>query len=222
MLNKKKITREKICPPPPAPSPVPRPAPPPPHTKIKIETTGHIYMPRALGTTQVSVRLTPVPDSFNSSTSTMGVASQNPTLPYAKHFHSFVASPFFWRCLTASAPSFPHAAINLHPRPLTVSTYTSASNAVCFQSPTMTHAQMSLCTQSVHSFSFTLRPVRTAPSRFPNTVRFGSHPQLIRRSGPTHKRRLVCKVASMLSHRVIYWHGCTRSSDGLVSNVVPQ
>ena len=152
----------------------------------------------------------------------MFVALQNPTLPCARMLHSPVASLFFWRCLTTFAPSFLHAAMNLHPRFLTVSTYTSASNAVYFQSPTMTRARMSLCTQSVHSFSFTLRPLRTTPSRFPNTGRFGSHPQLIRMSGPTHKRRLVCNVVSMLSHQIIYWHGCTRSPDGLVSYVVPQ
>ena len=152
----------------------------------------------------------------------MGVASETPTPPCARNFHSLVASLLFWRCLTASAPSFLHEAMNLHPRFLTVSTYTSASNAVYFQFLTMTYDRMSLCTQSVHSFSFTLRPLRTAPSMFPDTVRFGSHPQLIRMSGPTHKRRLMCNVVSMLSHRVIYCHGCTRSSDGLVSFVVPQ
>ena len=139
---------------------------------------------------------------LHSSTSTMGVASQNPTLPCARKVHSFVASLFFWRCLTESAPSFLHAAMNLHPRFLTVSTYTSASNAVYFQPTTMTHARMSLCIQSVHFFSFTLRPLRMAPSRFPNTVRFGSHPQLIRMSGPTHKCRLVCNVVSILPHRL--------------------
>ena len=33
---------------------------------------------------------------------------------------------------------------------------------------------MSLCTQSVRSFSFPARPLRTAPLRFPKTIRFGS------------------------------------------------
>ena len=38
---------------------------------------------------------------------------------------------------------------------------------------------MSLCTQSVHSFYFPPRPLRTAPSRFHNTICFGSRPPLI-------------------------------------------
>ena len=55
------------------------------------------------------------------------------------------------------------------------------------QSPVMPNARMSLCTQSVHSFSFPPRPLRTAPSRFPNMIRFGNRPPLIRRSVPAHK-----------------------------------
>ena len=38
---------------------------------------------------------------------------------------------------------------------------------------------MSLWTQSVHSFYFPPRPLRTAPSRFHNTICFGSRPPLI-------------------------------------------
>ena len=60
-----------------------------------------------------------------------------------------------------------------------------------------------LYTQSVHSFSFPPRPLRTAPSRFPNTIRFGSRPPLIRMSVPAHKSLLVRIVVSMLSHSVI-------------------
>ena len=131
----------------------------------------------------------------------MSVASQNHTLPCAiaifpiSHYLSFLLGT----SLTASAPSFLHASMNLHLRFLTASPYTAASNAVTFQSPTMTNAQISLCTQSAHSFSFTPCPLRTAPSRFPDTIRFGSRLQLIRMSAPTHKRRLVRNVVSMLS-----------------------
>ena len=70
------------------------------------------------------------------------------------------------------ASSFLHAAMNLRPPSVTASTHTSASNAVASQPPAMPNARMSLCTQSVHSFSFPLRPLRNAPSRFPNTIRF--------------------------------------------------
>ena len=62
---------------------------------------------------------------------------------------------------------------------------------------------VALYTQSIHSFSFPPRPLRTAPSRFPNMIRFGKHPPLIRKSVPAHKILLVRNVVSMLSHRVI-------------------
>ena len=42
-----------------------------------------------------------------------------------------------------------------------------------------------------------------SPSRFPNTIRFGSHPPLIRMSVPAHKSLLVRNIVSKLSHRVI-------------------
>ena len=93
--------------------------------------------------------------------------------------------------------------MNLPPPSVTVSTHTSAFKAVDFQSPAMPNALMSLCTQSVRSFSFPLRPLRTAPSGFPKTIRFGSRPPLIRRSVPAHKSLLVRNVVSMLPHPVI-------------------
>ena len=86
---------------------------------------------------------------------------------------------------------------------VTVSVHTSAYNAVAFQSPAIPNARMSLWTQSAHSFSFPPRPLRTAPSRFPDTVCFGSRPPLIRRSVPAHKSVLVRNVVSTLSHRII-------------------
>ena len=93
--------------------------------------------------------------------------------------------------------------MNLCPPSVTVSAHTSAFNAVAFQSPVMPNARMSLWTQSIHSFSFPPRPLRTAPSRFPKTIHFGSCPPLIRRSVPAPKSLLVRNVVSMLSHPVI-------------------
>ena len=93
--------------------------------------------------------------------------------------------------------------MNLRPPSVTVSTHTSVINAVVFPSLAIPNARMSLCTQSVHSFSFLPRPLRTAPSRFPNMIRFGNHPPLIRMSVPTHKSLLVRNVVLMLSYRVI-------------------
>ena len=119
------------------------------------------------------------------------------------NFPSFVASLFSWRCLAASSSSCLHAAMNLRPPSVTASTQTSAFTAIVSQSPVMPNARMSLCTQSVHSFSFPPRPLRTAPSRFPNMIRFGNRPPLIRRSVPAHKSLLVRNVVSMLSHPVI-------------------
>ena len=89
-----------------------------------------------------------------------------------------------------STSFFLHAAMNLRPPSVTVSTHTSASNAVVFQSPAMPNARMPLCKQSVHSFSFPPRPLRTAPSRFPNTIPFGNRPSLIRMSAPAHESLL--------------------------------
>ena len=84
----------------------------------------------------------------------MGVASQFYTPVCDNKVPSLVASLFSWRCLAASTSSFLHAAINLRPPSVTVSTHTSAFKAVAFQSPAMPNVRMSLCTQSVHSFSF--------------------------------------------------------------------
>ena len=79
------------------------------------------------------------------------------------NFPSLVASLFSWRCLAPSSSSFPHAAMNLRPPSVAASTQTSAFTAIVSQSPVMPNARMSLCTQSVHSFSshpvlYALRP----------------------------------------------------------------
>ena len=110
------------------------------------------------------------------------------------NFPSLVASLFSWRCLAASTSSFLYSAMNLRPPSLAISTHTSALNAIAFQCPAMPNPRMSLFTQSVHSFSFPPRPFRTAPSRFPNTTRFGSRPPLVRMSAPAHKSLLVRNV----------------------------
>ena len=104
---------------------------------------------------------------------------------------------------------------------VTTSTHTSAFNAIAFQSLVMPNARMSLCTQSVHPFSFPPRSLRAARSRFPNMIRFGSHPPLfiIQMSVPAHKSLLVRNFVSLLSHRVtsrarlyevIRWSGLLR------------
>ena len=67
----------------------------------------------------------------------------------------------------------------------------------------MPNAQISLCTQSVHLFSFPPRSLHTAPSRFPSTIHLGSHPPLIQMSAPAHKSLLVRNVVLMVPHRVI-------------------
>ena len=115
----------------------------------------------------------------------------------------FVASLLSWRFPSRVTSPFLHAAMNLRPPSATVSTHTSDFHAIAFQSPVMPNARMSLCTQWVHLFSFPPRPLRAAPSRFPNTIRFGSRPPLIRMIVPAHRSLLVRIVDSMLSHWVI-------------------
>ena len=119
------------------------------------------------------------------------------------NFPSLVASLFSWRYLATSSSSFLHATINPRLPSMTASSHTSAFNAIAFHSPVMPNARMSLCTQSVHLFSFPSRPLRTAPSRFPNMIRFGSRPPLMRMSVPAHKSLFVRNAVSMFSYRVI-------------------
>ena len=124
---------------------------------------------------------------------------------YDNNSPSLAAPLFSWWCLAALISYFLHASINPRPPSVTVSTHTSASDAAAFQSTAMSNAPTSLCIQSVHSFSFPPRPLRTAPSRFPNMIRFFSNRSpLIRMSAPAPpKSVLVRNVASILSHRVI-------------------
>ena len=136
------------------------------------------------------------------------------------NFPSLVASLVSWRSLAASTSSFLHVAMNLlRPLSVTISTHTSASIDVAFQSPAIPNARMSLCTQWVHYFSFPPRPLRTTLSRFPNMICFGSRPPPIRKSAPAHKSLLLRNVVSMLSYRgisrarlceIILWSGLLR------------
>ena len=109
---------------------------------------------------------------------------------------------FSWRSLAAPSSYFLHAAMNLH-HSVMVSTHTHASNAIPSQPPRCANAWLSLSTQPIHDFSFPPRPLRTALSRFPNTICFGSRPQLIRISVSSYKSLIVRKAVLMLSHLVI-------------------
>ena len=191
----------------------PLPSPPPPSRaarseKIKIKITRRIHISRryasrryagGLGPSRVRTRI-PTTRRLGQWVSLRKILRFRVRVQLSQ---SLVASLFSWRCLAASSSSSLHAAINLRPPSVTASTQTSAFNAIAFQSPVMPNARISLCTQSVHFFSFPPRPLRTAPSRFPNMLRFGNHPPLIWRSVPSHKSLLVRNVVSMLSHRVI-------------------
>ena len=100
---------------------------------------------------------------LGSSTRPMSAALQNSTLPCAMTtFPVSLLLSFSCRCLAASTSSFLHAAVNLRPPSVTVSTYTPGSNAVAFQTPAMTNIRISLFQQSVHSFSSPPPSLRTA------------------------------------------------------------
>ena len=53
------------------------------------------------------------------------------------------------------------------------------------------------------------RHLRTAPSRFPNTIRFGNHPPLIQTSVPTLK-----SISCARLYEVIPWSGLSLCPDG--------
>ena len=109
--------------------------------------------------------------------------------------------------------------MNLCPPPVTGSTHTAASSAAIFQFPSMPNARISLCTQPVHSFSFPPRPLRTAPSRSPNTIRFGSRPPLIRRSVPAHKKSLTVRNVGIVQRLERGVGGSTIPSRGCHQNI---
>ena len=161
----------------------------------------HIYA--CIGASLFSVRFTSVKDSCNSSTRRNGVASQV--------LRSCVRSQLTQsRCLfvllarlASSTSPFLHAAINLRPFTMTVSTHTFASNAVASRSPAIPNARMWFCTQSVHTFFFPPHPLRTAPSRSLNMVRFGQPSTAYSEKRPRSKRLVVLSVSSMIPQPVI-------------------
>ena len=112
--------------------------------------------------------------------------------------------------------------MNLRPPSVTVSIHTSVFKAVAFQSPAMPNARMSLWTQPVHSFSFPHRPLRTAPSRFPKTIRFGGRRRSFGGASPPTKVFSFATWSQCCHTRLSQEHGCTKSSDGLVSCAVPR
>ena len=121
---------------------------------------------------------------------------------YGNNFPNTAVSLFSWFISSRIYLLFPPRAINLAPPFVTVSTLThnSASNAVAVSSPAMPNARTSLCTQSVHSFSLPPGPLLTAPSRFPNTIRFGNRLLLIRMSAPPAPPSLQKKKSSRTQH----------------------
>ena len=164
--------------------------------------------------------LAPVQGSFDSSTRRIGVASRVQRFRKQSQLSKSRCLPLLLVKSSRVYLFFPPRAINLRPLSVTVSTHTSASNAVASQPPTMPNARISLYTQLVHSFSFPSRPLCTAPSRILNMFRFGNRPPLIRISASTHKSLLV---RSQCPHtRLSLGHGCTRPSDGLASCTVHQ
>ena len=153
---------------------------------------------------QISVRLAPVQDCFGSSTRLIGVASKVLRFRVRYQFSQSRCLSLILAMSSRVYLLFPPRGHDLRPPSVTVSIYASASNAIVFQSLAMRNAWVSLCTQSVPSFSFPPYPLRTASSRFPNTICFfGKCPPLIRMSTPDHKRPFVTNVISMLAHPVI-------------------
>ena len=132
-------------------------------------------------------------------------------------FPRLVASLFSWQCLAASTSSFLHAAVNLRPPSVTVSTHTSAFNAVAFQSPAMPNARMALCAQSVHSFYFP-RPVLSALHPQDFHTRFASAAARRSFEGATPPTKVFSfATSSQCSHiGLSQGHGCTKSWSDLL------
>ena len=144
----------------------------------------------------------PVGDSLTSSSRLIDDASEVRYLP-VRHQVLF-ASFFCWQSLAASSASFLHAVMNLHHPSVMISTYTGASNVIHSQPHRYANAWMPLSTQPIYYYSsFPPRPLRAAPSRFPNTIHFGNRPPLIPISVPAYKSLIVRKAVLMLSHFVI-------------------
>ena len=138
---------------------------------------------------------------------------------YDNNFPSLVCLSLLLVMFSRVCIHFPPRSINLRPPSVTVSTHTPVSDADAFHSPAMPNARTCLFTQSIYFSPFPPRPLRTAPSRLPNTIRFGNRSPLIWMSVPPHQSFPVRKLGSMLSHpfisrawfyEVIQWSGLLR------------
>ena len=138
---------------------------------------------------------------------------------------SLVASLFSWRSQAPSTSSFLHAAINLRPPSVTVSTHIYLHLSIYLPIYLSIYLSIYLCLQRRRfpTPRYSKRPDValyavgplfllptpppahcSAPSSFPNMIHSGNRPPLIiRMSAPTHKSHLVHNVVSMLSHPVI-------------------
>ena len=163
-----------------------------------------MHMPGATRT-QVSVCLVPynVHSAYNLVVSKL-LRRFYAFLYYIAHFPVLFSSFCSWRCLTGYLPSFLHTVITPRPCSVTFSILTPVPDAVAFETQPMSKARTSLCTQSIYCISFLLHPLRTAPSRFLNTIWV---------SVPTYSNPLF---------QAFREHGCLKSSgDDLVSQSVP-
>ena len=129
-------------------------------------------------------------------------------------FPSIVASLFCWRCLAASTSSFLHAAINLRLPSLTVS---SLSSPTQWQTPGCRSGRNRSTLSPSHPVLSILHP-QGFRKRFASAA--------ARRSfGRASPRTKVFSFATscQCSHiRLSQGHGCTKSSDDLVSCGVPR
>ena len=142
---------------------------------------------------------------------------------YDNNFPSFVFSLFSWRCLVVSTSYFPHAAINLRPPSVTVSTHTSLPPTTSLSSPPLcqTPGRRSVRNRSTLSLS---RPVLSAlhPQGFRTRFTLATARRSFGRAPPPSKV-LSCATLSQCSYpQLSRGHGCTRPFDGLVSRVVPR
>ena len=150
---------------------------------------------KSLGATQVSGRLVLAQASFGSSTRRIGVASQVLRFGVRRRLSQS-------RCLSLLLAMASRACLLFPPRghkpPLTPLPLTpSLSSSPLCQTP----GRRSVGNRSTISPS---RPVLFAlHPRFPNMIRFGNRPPLIRLSASAHKSLIVRNSVPMLSYRVI-------------------
>ena len=142
---------------------------------------------------------------------------------YDNNFLSLVTSLFSWRCLAASIFSSLHAAINLRLPSVTVLFHAFPSNVVAFQSPVFCQTPGCRSVRCRTTF-FPCRSTLSAlhPQDFSNMNFFGNRPPLNRMSSAAHKSLLVHTLSQCTYIGLSRGHGCTRSSDSLVSCAVPR